>query len=201
MEEVFTNIYKINKWGNNKNENYSGSSGRGSGIGYNEKYIIFLKKFINDYNIESVIDLGCGDFQIGRMLYDDMNIIYNGYDVYKEVIDYNIKTHPEEKYTFKHFDFYSNKENIEEGDLCILKDVLCHWTTPQIYLFMDYLTQSKKFKYILIINDCEQHKHNTNIETGGFRKLSCNYLPLKKYRPVKLYNYNIKEISIIKLIN
>ena len=35
MENIFTNIYEKNIWGNNKNKKYSGSSGGGSTIQYN----------------------------------------------------------------------------------------------------------------------------------------------------------------------
>lgn len=87
------------------------------------------------------MDLGCGDFIIGKLLYDDIDIIYTGYDTYKKVIGYNITQYPETKYTFKHLDFYKNKESIIKGDMCILKDVIQHWSLNEIYLFLDYLTK------------------------------------------------------------
>ena len=209
MEDIFTNIYETNIWGNNGNKHYSGSSGNGSSISYNEKYIKILKKIINDYNISTIVDLGCGDFRIGRLLYDDIDIIYTGYDTYKKVIDYNITQYPAPKYTFKHLDIYTYKENIIEGDMCILKDVIQHWTEEEIYIFLDYLTESKKFKYILLIN-CENWPHrwsrqgrtNKNIQDSVShckRKLNHNSLPLKKYNAIKIDNYKAKEISIIKL--
>jgi len=128
MESTFTNIYENKIWGDNENNNYSGSSGPGSDIENNKKYIELLKNFINEYNIKNIVDLGCGDFRIGKLLYDDLNIIYTGYDTYKKVIDYNITQYPEQKYNFKHLDFYTNKESIVEGDMCILKDVIQHWS-------------------------------------------------------------------------
>tara|TARA_B100001093_G_scaffold341800_1_gene326592 strand:+ start:11082 stop:11681 length:600 start_codon:yes stop_codon:yes gene_type:complete len=197
MEDVFTNIYENNEWGDNKNKEYSGSSGHGSSKEYNKKYIETLKNIIKDYKIKNIVDLGCGDFRIGRLIYDDLNISYTGYDTYKKIIDYNITQYPKLKYTFKHLDFYTNKESIIEGDMCILKDVLQHWSTNEIYVFLDYLTQSKKFKYILLVNCCGQETDNSDINTGGFRWLSFNYLPLKKYNPVKIGNYQTKQISII----
>ena len=197
MESTFTNIYENKIWGDNENSNYSGSSGPGSDIENNKKYIELLKNFINEYNIRNIVDLGCGDFRIGKLLYDDLNITYTGYDTYKKVIDYNITQYPEQKYNFKHLDFYTNKENIIEGDMCILKDVIQHWSLKEIYIFLDYLTESKKFKYILLINCCNQRKDNEDCVIGDWRQLSCNFLPLKKYNAIKMYNYNSKEISII----
>ena len=198
MEPIFTNIYEKKEWGDNKNEHYSGSSGGGSDIEYNTKYIKILQNIINEYKITNIVDLGCGDFRIGRLLYENMNVLYTGYDTYKKVIDYNITQYPEEKYTFKHLDFYTNKENIVEGDMCILKDVIQHWTINEIYTFMDYLTNSEKFKYILIVNCCNQKMDNQD-EPLRSRPLSCNFLPLKKYNAIKIDNYNNKEISIIKI--
>jgi len=198
MEDIFTNIYESRVWGNNKNNNYSGGSGGGSDVKYNKKYIEIIKKIIKDNNINNIVDLGCGDFRIGRLLYDDINVLYTGYDAYKKIIDYHITQYSEPKYTFKHLDFYTNKESIIEGDLCILKDVIQHWTTEQIYIFLDYLIESKKFKYILLVNCCNQNKNEESCKTGGWRPLTYNLLPLKKYNAVKIDNYNTKEISIIK---
>ena len=200
MEKTFTNIYERKIWGNNKNTEYNGSSGHGSTLKYNkDTYIPFLKKFITDNNIKNIVDLGCGDFICGKIIYDDLDILYTGYDAYKKVIDYNSKKQSLPKYSFIHLDFCKNKENIINGDLCILKDVIQHWSLDNIYTFLDYLVEHKKFKYILICNCCNQRKDNTNIKNGSFRTLSCEYFPLKKYNPKKLYNYHTKEISVIEI--
>ena len=200
MEQVFTNIYENNCWGNNNIVEYNGSSGEGSEIEYNANYyVLFLKKFITDNNIKNIVDLGCGDFKCGKLIYDDLDILYTGYDAYKKLIDYNSIQYSLPKYSFTHLDFCNNKENIINGELCILKDVIQHWSLDNIYTFLDYLIELKKFKYILICNCCNQTQNNTDIQNGSFRELSCEYLPLKKYNPVKLYNYHSKEVSVIEI--
>lgn len=199
MEEVFTNIYENNKWGCNKNMNYNGSSGEGSAVNYNiETYVPLLRAFIISNNIKNVADLGCGDFQCGKLIYDDLHVQYTGYDAYKKVVDFNGKEHTDSKYSFRHLDFFNNKEDIEPSDLCILKDVIQHWSLENIYSFLDYLIGCKKFKYILITNCCHQTKNDTDIIDGHWRPLSCEYYPLKKYTPKKLYNYYSKEVSLIE---
>lgn len=197
MEEIFTNIYQNNIWGNNNKVEYNGSSGGGSDIAYNTAYIAFLKAFITDHNIKHIVDLGCGDFRCGKLIYDDLDISYTGYDTYKKVIDYNATQHQLPKYTFVHLDFFSKKEYISNGELCILKDVIQHWSLDNIYNFLDYLIESKKFRYILICNCCNQTEDNVDTPDGGGRPLSCNFLPLKKYNPIKLFNYQSKEVSVI----
>jgi hypothetical protein len=200
MEKVFTNVYEKKFWGNNQNDEYSGSSGVGSDINYNkDTYIPFLKKFITDNNIKNVVDLGCGDFRAGNLIYDDLDVTYIGYDAYKKIIDYNSKQHALPKYSFIHLDFCNNKESIINGELCILKDVIQHWCLDSIYSFLDYLIEHKFFKYILICNCSNQSQDDTDIQDGAFRPLSCNYFPLKKYSPTKIYNYRTKEVSIIEI--
>jgi hypothetical protein len=123
MEEIFTNVYENKIWGQNAYGEYNGSSGGGSDIEYNkDTYVPFLKKFIIDNNIQSVVDLGCGDFKCGKIIYDDLDISYMGYDAYKKVIEYNSSQNSFPKYSFTHLDFCNNKESIINGDMCILKD-------------------------------------------------------------------------------
>jgi hypothetical protein len=199
MEKIFTKIYTECTWGNNNNKEYSGSSGTGSDIKYNiNEYVPFLKSYIINNNIKSVVDLGCGDFRCGELIYNDLDVTYTGYDAYKNVVEYNKKKlFPNSKYNFIHLDIYNEMNKINGGDLCILKDVLQHWSTNSINIFLEHLISSKKFKYILICNCCYQENSNIDIVDGGFRYLSCDFLPLKKFNPVKLFKYKSKEISVI----
>ena len=178
--EKFIEIYNSFHWGNDNNEKYKGSSGPGSEIWYNTEYIEFLQKFIINNNIESVVDLGCGNCKCLNVIYDILNITYTGYDIYKEIIDYNIDAQTESKYKFIHSDFFKNKNDIISSDLCVIKDVLMHWKLETIYQFMDYLITSRKFKFILLINCCNQIEDDTDInEYGMWRPLSGLYLDRK----------------------
>jgi hypothetical protein len=195
--KVFTNIYKNKIWSDDINN----LSGPGSSIYLNnETYIPFLKKFIIDNNIKSIVDLGCGDFVCGKLIYDDIqDIKYYGYDIYEDIIKKHRETYKNSKYEFNYLDIINEKDKIINSDLCIIKDVLQHWPLNDIYIFLDYLCNNYKFKYILITNCCNQQQNNTNIKIGDFRPLSCDFFPLKRYRPIKLYNYSTKEVSVINL--
>jgi hypothetical protein len=204
MEHAFTDVYNRNVWGNNNNSEYNGSSGGGSSVEYNkDTYIPFLKKFIGDHNIKRVVDIGCGDFRCGTLIYDDLNVTYMGYDVYKNVVASVAKAYSDRpKYCFRHLDVCANKEQLVRGDLCILKDILQHWSVANITTFLDYLIASKKFKYILICNSGDQAYDNIDIKDGDWRKLGSKFLPLKNYNPTVLYSYGnaedgAKEVSLI----
>jgi hypothetical protein len=199
MEVFFTKVYETKLWGDNQNTEYNGSSGDGSNVDYNkDTYVPFLKQFIRENRIQTIVDLGCGDFKCGKLIYDDADVRYRGYDTYQKIVDYNAKQHSLPKYGFEHLDFFNCREDIVNGDLCILKDVLQHWHLDEIYTFLDYLVTSKKFKYILICNCCHQTTDNPE-NADRFTPLSVQFFPLKKYNPIKLYNYHTKEISVIEI--
>jgi hypothetical protein len=200
----FTHIYKTSEWDNNNNNYYVGSSGGGSTLEYNiYDYIPYLRYFIIYNKINTVVDLGCGDFICGKYLYNKLNIKYTGYDIYDKLIDYhnnyNEDTKYNDKYTFHKLDIYNNKNQLVNADLCILKDILQHWYIDEIYDFMDYIIENKKYKYILICNSCNQ-TYDYTYETSRSIPLSAKFLPLKKYNPEVLLLYKEKEVSVIKLI-
>ena len=200
METIFTNIYENEEWGDNNEQDYRGSSGGGSDPLFNKhEYVPFLREFLKTNKITRVVDLGCGDFRCGPYIYDDLNLEYIGYDTYSKVIEYNSKTYSQEKYRFYHLDFSTTPMDISNGDVCILKDVLQHWPLANIYTLLDTLVGSRKFKYILICNCCNQTENDTDIVAGSWRALHSTYLPLKKYSPRHLMYYKTKEISVIDL--
>ena len=79
MEQAFTTIYDKNKWG---------GSGTGSKMSRNnQNYIDLLKQVISDYDIHTICDVGCGDWQFSQHIgYDQMDVSYLGIDCVKSVI-------------------------------------------------------------------------------------------------------------------
>ena len=197
--EIFTSIYENNIWGKNtcKDSSYKGTSGDGSSLQYNiNSYIPFIKQFIDKYNIKKVVDLGSGDWQSSHLIYQDTNIEYIGYDAYKKICDNNNIKYP--KYKFIHLDFIKDKDLLENGDLCIIKDVLQHLCNKDINDLLEYITTNNKYKYIIITNCCRQSYDNQDIINGDWRQLSAKYKPLNNFNPQILGYYNTKEISIIQ---
>ena len=65
VKDVFTSIYKNNEWCSSQGRYFSGS---GSSEYHASLYADVVKKFIKDYKINTLVDLGCGDFAIGNKL-------------------------------------------------------------------------------------------------------------------------------------
>ena len=70
---------------------------------------------------------------------------------------------------------------------------------------MDFITKSKKYKYILIINCYNTTPENTenverqDIKAGDFSSLSALRHPLKNYNAKVIYNWDTKEVSLIEV--
>ena len=119
----------------------------------------------------------------------------------KKIIDNNKINFPNYKFSF--IDVLDDFNTIPNADLYIIKDVLQHWETEHIDVFLDNLVKLKKFKYILISNNANQNDDNADLKHffGYGRGLSAKFLPLKKYNAeivLEYYADEKKEISIIK---
>jgi hypothetical protein len=193
-EEIFTQIYKDHIW---SISDYK--SGNGSAFEYNNNtYIPFMVDFIQKNEITTLVDLGAGEFltrYILEGLPSDYIIKYMGYDIYGDIVTHNNEHF--KPYQFIHMDIYEQKENLISADMCILKDVLQHWTLSQVYTFLDFLVKTRLYKYIIIINCSYQNIDYTN-ETqtvlGGFMPLSNTHYPLKKYKTTLIYQYHTKSV-------
>ena len=84
-EETFSAIYSSGTWGNDGDEPYSGS---GSDDAVSAPFVEVLRRVIVDKKVETVVDLGCGDYRVGGKLVD-MAIDYTGIDVVPELVARN----------------------------------------------------------------------------------------------------------------
>jgi len=135
--QIFDNIYIANEWAT--------GSGEGSREEVTRDYREFLQKFMRDYRIKSVVDLGCGDWQFSRHI-DWNGIKYTGVDVSKIVLKTS-KKFAAANIKFLHADVMRNR--LPSADLLLAKDVLQHWSLEDIHQFIPKL---KKYRYALITN-------------------------------------------------
>jgi len=197
MEKFFTDVYENNNWGESKiGKDFNGSSGGGSLLEDNWPYINLIRDFIQQNKINSVVDLGCGDWQFSNEIYRELNVDYTGYDCYKKMIESHKKNHVQ--YNFEHLDIYEERTRLKTADLYIIKDVLQHWLNEEIITFFDWIIVNKKCRYLIINNSCAQ-KYDNQETPSRSRPLSGKFLPLKKYDPEIVLKYIDKEVSVIKI--
>lgn len=182
-DNIFDKIYKTAYWGQGSIN--GGSSGHGSSPEMNKEYINYLNNFIKKNNIRSIVDIGCGDWQIMNHI-NLLNIDYSGFDVAEEVINRNnnlYKTSTTNFYKTELGEYY----NYPKADLLICKDVLQHLDYQNIN---NILTQLDKYEHVIIINDFSENTVNQNIPNGGWRELDITKEPFNIRINYQLYLWN-----------
>lgn len=166
MNDVFTNIYINKEW-----QQIVGTfSGPGSSIECSNAYLKFIQEFIQKNNVISILDIGCGDFNLMQHLnYDGLN--YKGIDIVKFIIDENNQKFSKENIKFEYKDITIEKENYYY-DLILIKDVFQHLSFKNIFSTLENI----KGRHILISNDYYKN-YNLDIDDGGWRYMDISYRP------------------------
>lgn len=176
MNEIFSKIYKTGFWGY--------GSGPGSYKECTKHYLKFLYLFIIFNNITSIVDYGCGDWQMLKNFNLSNNIQYYGYDVVKNLIDSNNRIF--RKANIQFFCLNSLKDNIKPADMIMSKDVLQHWDNENINYFLKSILP--KFKFAIVTNDYLEGYENKNIKIGKCRPLNLELKPFLFKEFVKHYD-------------
>jgi SAM-dependent methyltransferase len=139
MEHKFSNIYSKNKWG-----------GSGSGSNYspdNKWYLKQLRTIIDNSNIKSIADLGCGDWELMKHFNFNEDEKYTGIDVVDFLIDSHNEKYSNENIKFIHQDI---SQEVPSGyDLVIIKDVLQHWEDEYILKQLPKILENNKYVYCI----------------------------------------------------
>ncbi|MDD2768300.1 MAG: class I SAM-dependent methyltransferase [Methylococcus sp.] len=141
IQDAFSKIYEDNRWGGARGEFVSGSGSIGKPA---DIYVKFVCQFIRDNNVNSVVDLGCGDFRIGKEIARETSR-YIGIDVVRELVKYNEARYSSEKIAFKCLDITA--DDLPPGDLCLLRQVLQHLSNTEISLVLNKLYH---YRYVII---------------------------------------------------
>lgn len=166
-ELVFSTIYAQKLWGDNP-------SGDGSKPENTKLYRTFLQNFLREHQIESVVDIGCGDWAFSRLM-DWKGINYTGYDICKDLVEVNQKQFGSSSIRFIHGN--GLRFDLPKADLLICKDVLQHLPNEEIQRLP---SQFNKYKHILLINDVDPEtlsSVNWDIQAGSYRLLDLTRPP------------------------
>jgi len=163
-EEVFAEVYEKNKWGGTKGTFYSGDGSADEKIV--SDYISMVSEKANSSGFSGLIfvDLGCGDFQVGKQLLP-LCSTYVGVDVVKALIRRNQEKYGNESTIFMQLDIVNDE--LPNGDICFIRQVLQHLSNQQIVTILNKL---KKYKSVFITEhyptDVDAIKPNIDIVHG-----------------------------------
>lgn len=134
---VFVSIYKRNHW-EDPEFHSGGGSGGGSNPRYCRKFLKWIAKYIKERKISSILDLGVGDFRVGKHYYKEVTDYYG-----VDVVDKIPPGFKDVRFLKTDFSTPKNLRSVFQWsgsvDLVILKDVLMHWTDDEIKRFLKTL--------------------------------------------------------------
>ena len=185
---VFSEIYAKNLWGGDLGEYYSGPGSEGI---YAERYIKKINGFIKSLKKENihVVDLGCGDFRIGKVIAKENNINYAGVDVVPDLVEKNKKEYGSGKIKFLCLDIAS--DDLPDGDICLIRQVLQHLSNDQIKKILEKI---KKYKYIFVTESHPSQivKYNEDKPHGQDVRIYCGSGVFLDKDP-----FNVKNMELV----
>ena len=155
-QQIFSKIYEDGSW-DKKALNFN--SGPGS---HNEKlvlpYVKFINSFLIDKKLKSIIDLGCGDFNVGKNIYKHVHKYY-AFDIVPELIKTNKKKFNDKKIVFECKNFID--DTLPKADGVIIRQVLQHLDNKSI---TKILNKIKSYKYAIITEHIPKNIFTPNID-------------------------------------
>ena len=137
-EEVFTGIYSRNEWGGEAGEFHSGAGSVQPAITL--PYVGNILRELELLNAQQLrsVDLGCGDFRVGRQLAHACGS-YVGVDIVKPLIEHHRAEFGNQRVSFEHLDIVADA--LPPGDICFVRQVLQHLSNAQILAVLPKLAQ------------------------------------------------------------
>lgn len=126
LRDSFEAVYERALWGAGTD---APSSGGGSTLEYATSYARLVGDVLAREGAASVVDLGCGDFSVGRRI-AEQGVHYIGVDIVPSVIRRNTGLYAGENVTFMCLDLAS--EQPPAADLALLRQVLQHLSNDEI---------------------------------------------------------------------
>lgn len=169
IEARFTRTYELNYWGNDESR-----SGSGSTLAFTESVRAALPKIIADFNIRSMFDAPCGDWNWMKVLRPTLPISYIGGDIVRQLIEQNQQTYAGPDTQFVHADI--TKDPLPEVDLWFCRDCLFHLSIADTMAALHNYVRSGIPYLLTTTYDLKGHT-NTDILSGDWRILNLMTAP------------------------
>lgn len=126
-EVVFDEVYRLGMWGDPLESGLkSGTGSRGQAP---RQYADAVTALIVNLDVHSIVDVGCGDFQVARQ-FAAICDSYLGLDVARAVIDHNRRVYGTDAIRFRQLN--AAEERVPSADLCMIRQVLQHLSNAEI---------------------------------------------------------------------
>lgn len=173
MKDIFKNIVQDGTSWRGKGT----VCGGGSTLEYTQHLRQHLTGFLEKYQIKSMLDAPCGDYNWMGQIQLPNGLQYIGADILDTLIESNQQKYP--TVDFRVLDITSDP--LPKVDLLFCRDCLIHLSHRDIVLVFENLDRSD-IKYVLMTS--YENSHNKDIATGGFREINFNAGPYEFDAPI-----------------
>ncbi len=163
LQDRFTLIYRLNSWGSKES-----FSGVGSTLTFTESIRNLLPVLFKQYQIGSVFDAPCGDFNWMKLV-DLRGIHYVGGDIVEPLITSLQENFSTSSITFKTFDI--TKDSFPKSDLVLNRDCLFHLSYSHILGVLQNFLNSSSSYFLSTSHDNNGKFANFDIASGDFRNI------------------------------
>ncbi len=181
---IFQIIYQNNWWGGKESV-----SGVGSDSEQTKIIKIEVPKLLKLFNVETMLDLPCGDFNWMKCI--DLSILksYVGGDIISDLIEKNNKLYKKNNVSFVVMNIITS--SIPRVDLIMCRDLFVHMPFKDIKLALKNLKSSGSTFLLITTNP----SRTTNIDTGvgGWRRLNFEVAPFCFPKPLYIINEGCTE--------
>ena len=179
-QEVFTAYYKGNTW--NSEESISGP---GSEIEQTATIITEIPKLIGRFNICSILDIPCGDFNWMKQINLE-GINYTGADIVEDLIARN-----NQKFEHEFLTLDLTADKIPKKDMVLVRDCFVHLSNAMVFSALNNILLSES-KYLLTTTFTDR-KENVDIIVGDWRPINFQVPPFNFPKPLAVINENCTE--------
>jgi len=146
LRRKFTDIYHSDVWRQPGKDRLKFYSGRGSDDEFSSQYVRLVSEFIRQHGVRSVLDIGCGDFRVGKQLVMlNPDISYIGADIVEPLIRHNSEVFSGLR-NVKFLCIDASRDQFPNADLILIRQVLQHLSNRNIAAI---LSKTRKYRWIL----------------------------------------------------
>jgi SAM-dependent methyltransferase len=146
VAEAFSEIYRTGRWGAAQDGPFF--SGDGSRDEFAEQYVNVVGAFARERGVRRILDIGCGDFRVGRKLVAASGAAYVGFDIVPALIEHNTQAFGGPGVEF----ICGNAidDELPDADLCLIRQVLQHLSNAQVSKIM---AKCQRYPFVIVTED------------------------------------------------
>jgi len=174
--EIFSKFFENGGWAHSESV-----SGTGSSLAYTEHFRKNLVRIIKQYDINSIFDCSCGDWNWMKEIKSELPF-YIGNDAAKKLIEKNNRLYSSKTISFIHGDMLTNLKKYEDKkiDLIICRHTFEHISENYCIEVINEIKRVSKYALITTNNNIKDVK-NSDIKVTNGHDSRAVYLHLEPY--------------------